>query len=159
MNSYRIGIRGKKLWAAIFIWLFDHYVVNLGICIEKNHPTMSQLQYRHEIVIVCLTRYGKLPKIGSRPSPQFQVCSATESVMIFVIMAYVILWFRCLKEKMVCWWSAFSIRTMCIKYSVRLCIECFKLFHTHTHWLCFNWVSVIICSCSFFRFINFFLTT
>lgn len=103
---------------------------------KKIKPNISQLQFRREIVKTLLVKYGTTPKIGGRPSASISSVSCNrisddiryDGINHLVIPTSDKKRKRCAGEG-----CASSIRTMCLKCNVGLCIDCFRIFHTITH--------------------------
>ncbi|KAJ3661550.1 hypothetical protein Zmor_005941 [Zophobas morio] len=69
IGRYRVGMRGKKWWWCIFTWLLDVCIQNAWQIHKKCGGTMTQLEFRREIVTIYLQRYGSPPKSpGKVPS-------------------------------------------------------------------------------------------
>jgi len=69
MATYRIGVRGKKWWWPLFTWLLEISMINSWTIYKKaNSKQISQLDFRHEIVLTYLKRYGTAPMGAGRPS-------------------------------------------------------------------------------------------
>ncbi|KAG5862926.1 hypothetical protein JTB14_027434 [Gonioctena quinquepunctata] len=64
---YRISIRRKKWWWAIFTWLLDVSVVNAWN-IYRQHENIKQLVFRRQIVQTYLTKYAVPPKGAGKPA-------------------------------------------------------------------------------------------
>lgn len=67
--TYRIGVRGKKWWWPIFTWLLEIPMNNSWSLYKKvNSKQITQLDFRRELVLTYLQRYG-VARIGAgRPS-------------------------------------------------------------------------------------------
>ncbi|KAL4125910.1 hypothetical protein QTP88_010147 [Uroleucon formosanum] len=134
--TYRISIRGKKWWWPIFTWLIDVSVNNAWVLQRKVKPNMPQLQFRREIVRNLLLKYGTKPKVGGRPSTSMSSvsCNRISDDIRYDGKNHLIIPTpekkrkRCAGEG-----CSSSIRTMCEKCNVGLCIECFKIFHSVTY--------------------------
>ncbi|KAG5869301.1 hypothetical protein JTB14_000925 [Gonioctena quinquepunctata] len=63
---YRMSIRRKKWWWAIFTWLLDVSVVNAWN-IYRQHENIKQLVFRRQIVQTYLTKYA-VPKGAGKPT-------------------------------------------------------------------------------------------
>lgn len=136
ISTYRIGIRGKKWWWPIFTWLIDVCVNNAWILHKKKMPNISQLQFRREIVKTLLVKYGTTPKVGGRPSTSISSVSCnriSDDVRYDGINHLVIPTSEKKRKRCAGEGCNSSIRTMCLKCNVGLCIECFRIFHTITH--------------------------
>ena len=66
ISSYRIGIRGKKWWWDLFVWVPDMIVQNSWNLYrqykEDGDPTYDLLQFRREIVNTYLMKYKDIRK-------------------------------------------------------------------------------------------------
>lgn len=133
VSRYRISIRSKKWWWCLFTWLIDVMIQNAWTLYKKGGHKLTQLQFRREIVQVYLGRYGTERKGSGRPSiaissvslnrisddlrydQQNHLLSNTEGKKRR----------RCAGEG-----CSSSVRTMCTKCKVGLCIEYNVIFHT-----------------------------
>lgn len=68
INTYRIGIIGKKWWWPIFTYLIDAAICNAWVLSRRAGSTLTQLAFRREIVQTWLTQFKNLPRGGGRPS-------------------------------------------------------------------------------------------
>jgi len=109
---------------------------NAWILQRKVKPNLPQLQFRREIVRNLLLKYGTKPKVGGRPSTPISSVSCNrisddisyDGKNQLIIPTPEKKRKRCAGEG-----CSSSIRTMCEKCNVGLCIECFKIFHSVTY--------------------------
>lgn len=122
-NRLRIGIRGKKWWWALFTWLIDTSIVNAW---KLSADSMTQLQFRREIVSVYFGKYSFPPTTAGRPSSSF---SRAKDSLRYDKMDHLVVSTRkrrrCMGE--LCTKRPF---TECEKCNVGLCTDCFRQYHT-----------------------------
>lgn len=137
INQYRIAIRGKKWWWPIFTWMIDACVNNAWLLYRKSRDdSIPQIAFRREIVKIWLTRYGTPAKVGGRPSISISSLSGnriSDDIRYDGRNHYVIPTPEKRRRRCAGEGCCSSIRTMCEKCDVGLCIECFKIFHTQTY--------------------------
>lgn len=129
---YRISVRRKKWWWAIFTWLLDASVVNAWN-IYRRRETISQLDFRRRIVQSYLTKYGVLPKGGGKPatSRSSVTLNRISDDLRYDGRNHLLVpnegrkRRRCAGEG-----CSSSIRTKCRKCDVGLCIDCNEILHT-----------------------------
>lgn len=133
VSRYRISIRSKKWWWCLFTWLLDVAIENAWTLHKKAGHKMTQLQFRREIAQVYLARYGTAAKGPGRPS------TSKVSVTLNRISDDIrydhhdhLLTYTEGKKRKRCAGEgcSASVRTMCQKCKVGLCIECNIIFHT-----------------------------
>ena len=135
ISRYRISIRRKKWWWSIFTWLLDVAIVNAW-CISKHckrQAPLSQLELRREISQAYLTRYGVASKGAGRPvtSKSSLSLNRVSDELRYDRLDHLLTNVpnnkrrRCAGEG-----CTSSIRTMCLKCDVGLCLECNVIFHT-----------------------------
>lgn len=132
---YRISIRGKKWWWCLFSWLVDTAVHNAWQLHKKSGGGMAQLTFRREIATSYLRTFGVASKGPGR-------VAASKSSLSYNRVADGLRYDRldhlliptpekkrrrCAGEGCIA-----SVRTMCKKCNVGLCIDCFAIFHTNT---------------------------
>lgn len=133
IGRYRIAIRSKKWWWTLFTWLIDVSIHNAWFLWKKSGKTVTQLQFRREIVNTYLTKYGTPPKGAGRPSSSLTSSQGhrisddirydrTDHLLVYIPDQKRR---RCAME--LCNTSA---RTMCQKCNIGLCLTCNVRFHT-----------------------------
>lgn len=133
LSRYRIGIRSKKWWWSIFTWLIDVAVTNAWQIHKKSGGKLTQLEFRREIATGYLQSFGSAPKPGGRPKTSKLSLSLNrisddvryDGINHLVIEIPAKKRRRCAGEGCIS-----SIRTMCSKCNMGLCIPCFYIFHT-----------------------------
>lgn len=69
INSYRIGLRGKKWYWPLLTWMIDTCMNNAWMIYKRvNDTKLSNLEFRRFVVKTYLSAYGTLPSSGGRPS-------------------------------------------------------------------------------------------
>lgn len=131
---YRISLRRKKWWWSIFTWLLDAAVVNAWITSKrcKHLPPLSQLEFRREIAQAYLSKFGSVPKGAGRPSTSRSSTSnnRVSDNLRYDRMDHLLTTIpnnkrrRCAGEG-----CTSSVRFMCLKCDVGLCLECNVKFH------------------------------
>lgn len=135
ISRYRVSVRRKKWWWSIFTWLLDVATVNAWT-IRKNYKgeaAISQLEFRREIAQIYLNRFGIRPKAAGRPSTSKSSISLNRvsDNLRYDRLDHLLIPVqgkkrrRCAGEG-----CSSSVRTMCMKCDVGLCIECNFIFHT-----------------------------
>lgn len=133
MNRYRISIRRKKWWWAIFTWLLDSSMTNAWDTTRKaTSSNISQLDFRREIVQVYLTRYGIAPRgAGRQSTSQTSITLHRISDDVRYDGSQHLLVPNPDKKRRCAGEGCSSIvRTICKKCNVGLCLECNFIFHT-----------------------------
>lgn len=133
VGRYRIGVRSKKWWWPLFSWLIDVSIQNAWVLYKKSGKSVTQLQFRREIVNTYLSKYGTASKGAGRPSSSLtssqgnRVSDAIRYDRIDHLLVYIPdqKRRRCAME--LCNTSA---RTMCRKCNIGLCLTCNLGFHT-----------------------------
>jgi hypothetical protein len=125
---HRIGIRGKKWWWSLFTWLIDVAITNAWRLHVKSGHNSTQLEFRRSIVQEYLTRFKNAPKRKGRPS---NITSRVpEGIRFDRLDHYVMSTIDGKRKRCAGATCSSSVRTMCSKCDVGLCIDCFKIFHT-----------------------------
>lgn len=133
LARYQISIRSKKWWWPIFIWYIDVMINNAWQLHKKAGGKLNQLMFRREIATTYLKSYGIASNVGGRPSTSKSSLSMNrvsdnlryDSTNHLVVEVPDKKRRRCAGEG-----CSSSVRTMCKKCSVGLCIPCFFIFHT-----------------------------
>ncbi|KAG5884925.1 hypothetical protein JTB14_001883 [Gonioctena quinquepunctata] len=128
---YRISIRRKKWWWAIFTWLLDVSVVNAWN-IYRQHENIKKLVFRRQIVQKYLTKYAVPPKGAGKPATSRSSVSlnrVSDDLRYDGRNHFLVpnegRKRRCAGEE-----CSSSVLTKCRKCDVGLCIECNEIFHT-----------------------------
>lgn len=134
ISRFRIGLRSKKWWWCLFTWQIDATIQNAWILHKKAGNSLTQLQFRREIVINYLTKYRNPPKTSGRPSISVSsrsFCRVSDDIRYDNFGHYLIpvpdnKKIRCAGEG-----CKSIMRTMCSKCRVGICINCNYKFHTN----------------------------
>lgn len=133
VEMYRIHIRNKKWYWALFSWLLDVSTHNAWLIARRTGKKLTQLEFRREIVQVYLTRYGNPPKGGGRPAVSLSSANSSRvsDAIRFDETNHLIQKIekkrRCAGDG--CNKKTSAVRTQCGKCNVGLCVECFEGFH------------------------------
>lgn len=127
VSLYRISIHGKKWWSCIFTWMVDVCIQNGWQLHRIAHPDMAQFDFRREIASFYCGHYGVPPKSTGNRKRKME--STDYASLRYDNSSH---WpqrstgrRRCALEK-----CKGSVRTMCGKCNVGLCITCFESYHT-----------------------------
>lgn len=60
--NYRIGVRGKRWYIPIVMWLFDVVMSNAWFLARSHGVSLDSLGFRRSVVQALLQKYGHLPK-------------------------------------------------------------------------------------------------
>lgn len=134
LSRYRISVRRKKWWWSIFTWLLDVAIVNAW-CLNryaKGKTSCSQLEFRRAIVQTYLSTYKVLPKGLGRPSiskSSITLNRVSDNLRYdgrdhLLVPTQNKKRKRCAGEG-----CSSSVRSMCSKCDVGLCLECNFIFH------------------------------
>lgn len=126
VNNHRIGYRGKKWWSSIFTWLIDA-AVNNAWQLYRGSKNMPQLDFKREIATYYCKHYGTLPA-PSGPKRQRREDALTINIRYDDMKHFVVPITsrrRCANES-----CKSSVRTICQKCDVGLCLPCFADYHT-----------------------------
>lgn len=128
INMYRIHIRSKKWYWALFSWMLDACIHNAWQLQRKAGSKRPQLDFRREIVLHYLNKYNSIPKGPGRTSTS---SSETASTSRFDKMEHYVTKIekkrRCVGPY--CKTKSSAVRTACCKCNVGLCVDCFKDYH------------------------------
>jgi len=125
---HRIGIRGKKWWWSLFTWLIDVAITNSWKLYVNSGHKVTQLEFRRSIVQEYLTRFKNAPKRKGRPSSASS--RVPEGIRFDRLDHHVIPTVDGKRKRCAGAMCTSSVRTMCNKCDVGLCVDCFKTFHT-----------------------------
>ena len=138
ISYYRTSLRKKKWWFSLFTWLLDATVANSYYIFRQNHPDMSFLDFRPEIVLYSLQGSHPTP---SRPGPsrnRSEIATRVTQDVRFDERGHFIVVSNHQRKFGNC--SARPV-TACIKCNIQLCAKCFMPFHSR--WLFFSrWIIV-----------------
>ena len=132
IGRYRVGMRGKKWWWCIFTWLLDVCIQNAWQIHKKCGGTMTQLEFRREIVTIYLQRYGSPPKSpGKVPSSTANTDGRVPDDLRYDRIDHFVAQTQDNKRRRCAGQNCKTVgRTMCTKCKVGLCVNCFQSFHT-----------------------------
>lgn len=125
VNTYRIGIRGKKWW-----WVLFTHMINLGL---TNGWKLSQIASEIKMTQLEFTRYVARSYLLSGRN----TASRKPSVPLSVICDSSGHYPKKLEKQLRCAICHSRIRWCCKKCNTTLCIEreCFEVYHTNTSYL------------------------
>lgn len=126
VSLYRIGIHGKKWWSCIFTWMIDVCIQNGWQLHRIAHPEMPQLDFRREIALYYCGHYGVPPKSTGNRKRKIELDDY--SSLRYDNLSH---WPRRSKRRRCALETCkSSMRTMCGKCNVGLCIDCFESYHS-----------------------------
>ena len=127
INTYRIGIRGKKWWWSLFTWTVDVSIQNAWILAQGKGYKLDQLAFRREIAMSYLLRFQHHPQGAGRKRKS---CPG-ETDMRYDNAGHLVQPVhgnkrrRCQAEN-----CCSQARSECSKCKVGLCVQCFIEYHT-----------------------------
>ncbi|KAJ6640351.1 PiggyBac transposable element-derived protein 3 [Pseudolycoriella hygida] len=126
ISLYRISIHGKKWWSSMFTWMTDACIQNAWQLHRVAHPEMPQLDFRREIALYYCGHYGVPPKSTGNRKRKVDDSSAN---LRFDNLSH---WPRHVAKRRHCADEACqsTVRTVCMKCDVGLCINCFETYHS-----------------------------
>lgn len=133
IGRHRIAIRSKKWWWSLFTWMLDVSIQNAWVLYKRSGKSVTQLQFRRDIVNTYLQRYGTASKGAGRPLSAS--LSSTQGSRIGDAIRYDrtdhLLISISNKKRRRCAMEGCttSTRTMCRKCDVGLCLDCNVNFH------------------------------
>jgi hypothetical protein len=133
IGLYRVGIRGKKWWWALFTWLVDVAVHNAWTLTKFAEGDVPQLEFRRQIVKTYLLRYKIPPKAPGRPSISAASSSGdrVSDELRFDGLCHFVFPTEGGKRRRCAGSGCKSVgRTECRKCDVGLCVPCFASFHS-----------------------------
>lgn len=133
--NYRISMRGKKWYWPIFTWLIDVSVQNAWQLRRSSGNMQPQLDFRRELVMIYITRYGERSKGPGRPitSKRSISDSRVSDDIRYDGMDHLIASIPDKKRRRCAGEGCSSVgRTLCKKCNVGLCVDCFSIFHSIT---------------------------
>lgn len=135
INAYRIHIRGKKWWWPIFTWLVDATVQNAWILDRKTNKSRHQLDFRRSIVLTYLQRFANSPKGAGRNklAKDSSIGIKVPDEIRLDHRDHLVRFIPSDKRWRCAGINCSSItRTMCVKCSIGLRINCFVQLHSDT---------------------------
>ena len=123
INTFRIGIRRKKWWWSIVSWLIDASINNAWILSNSYGKVTPQKGFRRRIALYYLNKYGVPAKSPGRKS-------TTETEERYDGDSHFVQNVNGNKRRCVISGCSSVGRTECSKWQVRLCIKCFRPYHT-----------------------------
>ena len=130
ISTYRISIKGKKWWWALFAWIPDMVMQNCWLLYRQNKspedPTLDLLAFRREIVQTYLKKYAK-PASNGRP--RGRILSATQQVSIDVRLDRVDHYQSALPTQRRCGVCRKNTKKGCKKCGCGLHDHCFEEWH------------------------------
>lgn len=130
---HRISIRSKKWWWCLYTWMIDISIHNAWYVYNRGKGnSVRQLDFRREIVITYLLKYGTQARGAGRPSSSLSSSSGSRvsNDLRYDGFNHMMTYIsnkkrrRCANEK-----CDSSVRTMSIRCYVGLCIDCNINFH------------------------------
>lgn len=127
VSLYRISIHGKKWWSTIFTWMVDVSIQNAWQLHRVAHPEMPQLDFRREIALYYCGHYGVPPKSTGNRKRKFEDDDYASPRYDNVSH-----WPRHMSKRRRCALESCqsSMRTICTKCNVGLCVNCFESYHS-----------------------------
>lgn len=127
---HRIGIRGKKWWWSIFTWLIDVALTNAWRLYKNSGKNSTLLEFRRSIVQEYLIRFKTSQKKKGPSSSRVSTTSRVlEGIRYDCLDHYVIPTEKGKRKRCAGDLCQSSVRTMCFKCQIGLCVNCFKTFH------------------------------
>ncbi|XP_048006721.1 piggyBac transposable element-derived protein 3-like [Leguminivora glycinivorella] len=133
INTYRIGIRGKKWWWPIFTYLIDASICNAWSLSRKSGNPINQLDFRRHIVQTYLLRFRNLPRGPGRPLTSRQSKTGyqvSDELRYDAIAHYLIPCPEGVRRRCGYKYCKSQSRLQCSKCNVGLCAKCNYRFHT-----------------------------
>lgn len=124
INNYRISIRGKKWWWALFTWMLDASVQNAWSLARKRNSKLTQLRFRRNLVNAYLTAH-KTPRQSPGRKRHVSENERLDRIDHFPRKTVNNKQRRCAGSN-----CKSTVRTECAKCNVGLCIDCFIAYHT-----------------------------
>lgn len=129
--QYRIQIRNRKWYWALFTWLLDVLINNAWCLYRKtNQSQIGQIDFRRAIVQVYLKKYASAPKGIGKNSLSHSYSQGVVDDIRYDRIDHLIEKIsnnkrrRCAER-----FCKSSTRTQCRKCDVGLCIDCFVSYH------------------------------
>ncbi|KAK9720437.1 hypothetical protein QE152_g22031 [Popillia japonica] len=130
---HRISIRGKKWWWCLFSWIVDTSIHNAWQLDKKSGGDITQLVFRRETATTYLRTFGTAPRGPGRMavSKSSVSCNRVADGLRYDRLDHLIT-STLEKKRRSCAEEgcSSSVRTMCKKGNVGLCVDCFELLHT-----------------------------
>lgn len=119
VSNYRIGIRGKKWYMPIFMWILDVTMTNSWILSKKVGCNLDNLGFRREVVQALLQKYGKKPLIPG-PNTSLKVAIPARKASHLILTG---------QQRRRCVICASKTVKACDKCRVPLHDKCFSKYH------------------------------
>ena len=126
INKYRVSIRSKKWWWPLFSWMLDASVHNAWQLAKGQGSALTQLQFRREIALSYLLKFGTPPKGKGRKSS-----CVPGQYLRYDNIGHLVEPTQDNKKRRCANTGCTSIgRTQCSNCNVGLCVKCFIAYHT-----------------------------
>ena len=130
ISAYRISMKSKKWWWALFAWIPDMVVQNCWLLYRQNKlpedPTLDLLAFRREIVQTYLKKYAKPISSGR---PRGRILPANQRISIDVRLDRVDHYQSALPTQRRCGVCRKNTRKGCKKCGCGLHDHCFEAWH------------------------------
>ncbi|XP_045477491.1 piggyBac transposable element-derived protein 3-like [Harmonia axyridis] len=129
---HRIGIRSKKWYWPLLTWLIDTALHNAWIQYKSAGNSITNLNFRREIVKVYLNRFKTAPKRYGRPTTSRNSVSMNRisDDIRYDHKDHLVVPVPNNKRRRCAGEGCSSVgRTQCNKCDLGLCVECFYIFH------------------------------
>ena len=125
VNRHRVCIKGKKWWWSLFTWRLNVTVHNAWQLQKLNKGEGTQEDFRGDIAMSYLMKFGTAQKAPGRKPQQNSFRSPRYDGRYYLVENVPDNKKRCAQEG-----CKLIIRTQCNKCNVCLCISCFVGYHT-----------------------------
>lgn len=116
--NYRINIRGNRFYFPVFLWLLDVAMNNAWILSRSYGCTLDNLEFRRQIVVALLSKYGESRSHPGRPSTsRFSERSGPHLIVTE-------------QQRLRCKLCGNKTTKKCVTCNVALHDKCFQLYHT-----------------------------
>lgn len=124
INLYRVSIRSKKWWWAIFTWMVDATIQNCWVLHKEENPGVSLLEFKRLIARTYLQQ-SELRSTAGRPRHSSKVISDVryDNYGHYVVPLQRQAW-KCAMEN-----CKSRPSQGCNKCNVGLCVKCFMSYH------------------------------
>lgn len=116
--NYRINIRGNRFYFPIFLWLLDVAMNNAWLLSRAYGCALDNLEFRRQIVISLLSKYGESKTHPGRPSTS-QFSERTGPHLIITG-----------QQRLRCKVCSNKTTKKCVTCNVALHDKCFQQYHT-----------------------------
>lgn len=114
--NYRVGVRGKKWYSPIIMWLIDLSVTNSWSLAKHFRCRLDQLEFRRQLAEALLSKYGKPSQQGRTLRPSTFLTSGPHII-------------TGLSSRLRCKQCKKQTFKKCETCSVPIHEKCFKIFH------------------------------